>query len=296
MKNVSRRQFLFYVLGAAGAVALSRVAFNKTALASPKEGMTGISTPGAFKPTTGNSLKNNHADGQDTAPLENFQPGIVIDVGACIGCRTCMYVCKAENNIPESISPPWPQVFQMPDSVDLTGHPSQEELIKGSTTNYTSAPQPGFWYLGTQCNHCKNAPCVKVCPTGATHKDKDGYVLMDYHKCIGCRFCIVACPYNARRFNWVKPQLNEKDINPLVPVRPIGVVEKCTFCVHRTREGKLPRCVEACPVGARHFGNLLDPNSEASKVLKAERSIRLLEELNTEPHISYITRGKKYTR
>lgn len=292
MKNITRRQFLVYGLVAAGAAVL-----GKTALAAPRKEPDFDSKTQSFTSLTkgpGQGILT--ADGQTAKALENFKPAMVIDIGACIGCRRCMYACKDENNEPDSISPPWIQVFQMPDDVDLTGHLSQEDLVKGATTNYVRSPQEGFWYLSVQCNHCENAPCVKVCPTGATYKDKDGYVLMNYDKCIGCRFCMVACPYNARRFNWVEPKLNEKHINPQVPVRPVGVVEKCTFCVHRTREGKLPRCVEVCPVGSRHFGNLLDPDSEVSKLLKAEKSFRLLAELNTMPHISYITRGKKYLR
>ncbi len=146
-----------------------------------------------------------------------------------------------------------------------------------------------------QCYHCDNAPCVKVCPTCATYKEKDGLVLMDYGRCIGCRLCVVACPYSARRFNWWQGTVPADNVNPLVPVRSVGVVEKCTFCVHRVRQGKLPRCVEVCPVRARHFGNLKDPESEVVKILEANMSFRLLEEINTDPRIWYITRGKKWT-
>jgi molybdopterin-containing oxidoreductase family iron-sulfur binding subunit len=290
--DINRRQFLMYALGAAGAVILARKAF-----ASAGKGNAAIAVPGE-KPAP-SKVKSTpgklYFDGQSTpGALENFQPALVIDAGACIGCRRCMYGCREENNQPDSISPPWTQVFQMEDAIALTGHASQETLVEGATTNYTVSPTEGYWYLATQCNHCENAPCTKVCPTGATYKDKDGYVLMDYQKCVGCRFCVVACPYNARRFNWVAPKLDPANINPAVPVRSVGVVEKCTFCVHRTRAGRLPRCVEVCPVGARHFGNLLDPQSEVSRLLAMEKSLRLLEELNTGPHIYYITRGKKY--
>ncbi|MBI4331058.1 MAG: 4Fe-4S dicluster domain-containing protein [Chloroflexi bacterium] len=221
---------------------------------------------------------------------------MVIDVGACIGCRACQWACKEENNIPASISPPWIEVFELEDRVTVTGAPSLEELNKGATTSYTQSPRDGHWYMPVACNHCSNPSCTKVCPTGATYKDKDGLVLMDYDRCIGCRFCVVACPYSARRFNWTKPEIATGKANTLVPVRPAGVVEKCTWCVHRVRRGKLPRCVEVCPVGARHFGDINDPESEVSKLLKRERSFRLLEELNTKPNILYITRGKKYTR
>ncbi len=235
-------------------------------------------------------------DGLGTGAYPGKKLAMVIDVGACIGCRTCMWACKKENNVPDSISPPWIEVFELEDSVDVTGLPSMEKLQEGATTSYVQSPKPGHWYMPVACNHCDNAPCVKVCPTGATYKDKDGYVLMDYDRCIGCRFCVVACPYGARRFNWFKPAIAAADVNPDVPVRPIGVAEKCTWCVHRTRRGELPKCVEVCPVGARHFGDLKDPDSEVSRILQGERSFRLLEGVNTRPNIIYITRGKKYTR
>ena len=290
MKTVSRREFLLYLAGAAGAAVLTR----GIAQAASKVGEAAQTKPASAAAPKRTASGKRVADGLDTQPVKGAKFALAIDVGACIGCRRCQYACKAENNIPDTIAPAWIEVFGLKDSVDLTGHASMEDLRQGATTSYTESPQPGMWYMPAQCNHCDNAPCVQVCPTGATYKAEDGYVLMDYGKCVGCRFCVVACPYNARRFNWVLPRLNEKDINPQVPVRPVGVVEKCTFCVHRTREGKLPRCVEVCPVGARHFGNLNDPGSEVSRLLQATPSFRLLEELNTEPSIHYVTRGRKF--
>ena len=147
--------------------------------------------------------------------------------------------------------------------------------------------------MPVQCNHCDDAPCVQVCPTGASYKAPDGIVMIDYDKCIGCRYCMVACPYEARRFNWFHPEVPHKDRNPLVPMREEGVVEKCTFCVHRTRKGKTTRCVEACPNKARTFGNLNDPDSEVSKLIKSERWWRLKDELNTGCNIYYLTRHSK---
>ncbi|MBI4283967.1 MAG: 4Fe-4S dicluster domain-containing protein [Chloroflexi bacterium] len=220
---------------------------------------------------------------------------MVIDVGACIGCRRCMWGCKEENNTPDTISPLWIETFEVKSEVSVTGHPSPQDLQSGATTAYTKSPLAGRWYLPVQCNHCDNPPCVKVCPTGATYKAKDGMVLMDYDRCIGCRLCVVACPYSARRFNWWQGTVPADKVNPLVPLRPVGVVEKCTFCAHRVRRGKPPRCVEVCPVRARHFGNLNDPESEVAKLLKENMSFQLLEELNTAPRIWYITRGKKWT-
>ncbi len=236
------------------------------------------------------------ADGFDTVADGIDRFAMVIDVGACIGCRRCMWACKKENNIPDAISPLWIEAFELRSEVPLTGHPSEEDLWEGATTSYTESPREGRWYMTVHCNHCANPPCVKVCPTGATYQDIDGLVLMDYDRCIGCRICVVACPYGARRFNWWKPEIPSDQVNELVPVRPVGVVEKCTFCVHRIRRGSLPACVEACPVQAKRFGKLSDPNSEVSKLLKSNRAFRLLEETNTEPHIWYTTGGKKWLK
>ncbi|MDP2918617.1 MAG: 4Fe-4S dicluster domain-containing protein [Dehalococcoidia bacterium] len=290
MKKIDRRQFITYLVGAAGAVLLTRQALASPSRSSPTSGATTLLTVKKAEP------RKYRVDGSGTKPTEGTRFVMVIDAGACIGCRRCVYACKTENNIPDTISPPWIEVFQMKNEVDLTGTPSREDLKTGSTTSYTESPLPGMWYQPVQCNHCDNAPCVRVCPTGATYKTEDGFVLMDYEKCVGCRFCVVACPYSARRFNWIKPQVDQVNVNPLVPVRPVGVVEKCTFCVHRTRDGKLPRCVEVCPVGARHFGNINDPESEVAKIITDTPNFRLLEELNTQPNIRYIVRGKKYTR
>ncbi len=281
MKRIRRREFIKYSAGLAGLLLLAKHA--KPALA-----LTGAEPPTTQEP------KKRLVDGFGTTVDKRNHFAMVIDVGACMGCRICLWACKEENNTPDAISPPWIEVFELKSEVDVTGHPSLQDLKAGATTSYTESPREGRWYLPVQCYHCANPPCVKVCPVGATYKDKDGFVLMDYDRCIGCRMCVTACPYNARRFNWLEPEVPPDEVNPLVPVRPLSVVEKCTFCVHRVRRGKLPRCVEVCPVQARRFGNLNDPESEISKVLRANLSFRLLEEVNTDPQIWYITRGKKW--
>ena len=285
MKKIGRREFLKYAGGAAGLALAAKYAQPALAFVNGQEQARLPEGEPAIE-------ERNDGTGTTIDPSKKF--AMVIDVGACIGCRRCMYGCKEENNIPDSVSPAWIEIFELQLEGGVTGHPSLSDLKKGATTSYTEAPKDGRWYLGAQCNHCTNPPCVKVCPVGATYKAEDGLVLMRYDRCIGCRLCVVACPYSARRFNWVKPELPPEKTNPLVPVRPVGVVEKCTFCVHRTRRGKLPRCVEVCPVRARHFGDLRDPESEVSKLLQENLSFRLLEELNTEPNLFYITRGKKW--
>ena len=288
MKTVGRREFFKYSAGLLGLCLLGK--FGAPVISGHAAKALGLGEAVAEQ-------KNEKAtliDGFD-APIDELNKFVmIIDVGACVGCRTCMWGCKAENNIPDTISPLWIEVFEMQQSLGLTGHPSLKDLKTGAITSYTQSPLEGKWYLPVQCNHCSNPSCVKVCPTGATFKAKDGLVQMDYDKCIGCRSCVVACPYSARRFNWFKPVLPPGDVNKSVIVRPLGVVEKCTFCAHRVRRGKLPRCVEVCPPHARHFGNLNDPESEVSKLLKSNQGFHLLEELNNQPNIWYITRGKRW--
>ncbi len=141
------------------------------------------------------------------------------------------------------------------------------------------------------CNHCDEPPCVKACPTRATFKNKDGIVAMDYHRCIGCRFCMAACPYGMRSFNWRDPRagLDMEKVNQEFPTRMRGVVEKCNFCAERTTLGEQPKCVEACgDTKAMFFGNLNDPNSEIRKVLKENYTIQRKPTLGTHPSVFYI--------
>lgn len=139
------------------------------------------------------------------------------------------------------------------------------------------------------CNHCTNPPCVRVCPTQATYKMPNGVVAMDYHRCIGCRFCMAGCPYGARSFNFIDPRkyLKEPFPNPEFPTRMIGVVEKCNFCVERLADGKEPACVVAAK-GKIYFGDLEDPNSSVRRALAANFSIRRKPSLGTQPGVYYL--------
>jgi len=139
------------------------------------------------------------------------------------------------------------------------------------------------------CNHCTEAPCVRVCPTQATYKRPDGIVAMDYHRCIGCRYCMAGCPFGARSFNFMEPRLHldATKLNKEFPTRMRGVVEKCNFCVERLAQGKLPACVEASN-GALVFGDLSDPASEVRKTLREHYTIRRKPALGTEPGVYYI--------
>ncbi|MDY0131950.1 MAG: 4Fe-4S dicluster domain-containing protein [Desulforegulaceae bacterium] len=139
----------------------------------------------------------------------------------------------------------------------------------------------------TLCNHCENPPCVRVCPTKATFKRDDGIVMMDFHRCIGCRFCMAACPYGSRSFNFFNPRLHIENMNPDYPTRQVGVVEKCNLCDERLAEGKAPYCVEASD-GAIAFGDLEDPKSDVRRLLKSNFTIRRRTSLGTGPCVYYI--------
>ncbi|MHB1323840.1 MAG: 4Fe-4S dicluster domain-containing protein [Coriobacteriia bacterium] len=205
---------------------------------------------------------------------------MVIDVKACIGCRRCVYACVKENNIGRDAGFTYIQVLEMEQGlVD----------IEHAKADYAEGGRPDKWYLPVQCMQCAEAPCVYGCPVKATWRDPDGIVVIDYDKCIACRNCMVTCPYGARYFNWLEPHVPEAEVNPEVPLEEKhGVVEKCTFCVQRTRNGQTTACTEACPVGARVFGDLNDPDSAVSTLLKTRRVWRLKEEYGTKPMIWYV--------
>jgi Fe-S-cluster-containing dehydrogenase component len=222
----------------------------------------------------------------DAQPLPGVEFAYALDISRCIGCRRCVYACVEENNQSRDPQVQWIRVFQMEkgkgvDFSDADPYYAPEEV-----------PQEGHFYVPVQCQQCRNAPCTKVCPTGATWTEPDGIVVVDYEWCIGCRYCMAACPYGARHFNWGKPTIPADKLNTKTHYlgnrpRPQGVVEKCTFCIQRTRTGRYPACVEACPVGARKFGNLLDPASEIRYIIEHKRVLVLKEELNTLPKFFY---------
>jgi len=223
----------------------------------------------------------------DTTPaLQGVLFGYALDIARCIGCRRCVYACVDENNQSRDPQIQWIQVYEMDKGkgIDFDHATPYYEADK--------VPREGKFYMPVACQHCENPPCTKVCPVGATWKEKDGIVVIDYDWCIGCRYCMAACPYGARHFNWRTPKVPSNEINPhthYLGNRPRykGVVEKCTFCVQRVRKGRYPACVEICPVGARKFGNLLDPDSEVRHVLATKRIYVLKKELNTQPKFFY---------
>lgn len=221
-----------------------------------------------------------------TPAIEGVRFGYALDLSRCIGCRRCAYACAKENNASRKPQIQWIRVLR---------------LKKGNLTNLEEAahyydpelvPEEGFFYMPVQCQQCENPPCTKVCPTQATWKEPDGIITVDYNWCIGCRYCMVACPYFGRRFNWATPLIPKDELNAEMEYlgnRPRwrNVMEKCTFCIQRSRKGRYPACVEVCPVGARKFGNLLDPDSEISYILKNKQVFRLKEDQNTQPKFYY---------
>jgi dimethyl sulfoxide reductase iron-sulfur subunit len=203
--------------------------------------------------------------------------GMVVDQNKCIGCWTCAVACKEQQNVPIGLY--WLRV--------LTVGGDAMDTPAGTFPALTMA------YQSTNCFHCDNPPCVKACPTQATYKMENGIVNVNYDRCIGCRYCMVACPYDNRVFNWRAPvQEPPADVAVVgeTPARPKGVVEKCTFCAQRTTEGLLPRCVVACPTGARVFGDLDDPHSEVSILLRNRPSYVVFPERGTKPSLHYLLR------
>jgi Fe-S-cluster-containing dehydrogenase component len=223
-------------------------------------------------------------------PLPGVLFGYGLDISRCIGCRRCVYACVEENNQSRDPEIHWITVLRF-----KKGDKWVNDLESADKYyNPDKVPEPGYFYMPTQCQQCENPHCVRACPTQATWSEDDGIVVVDYNWCIGCRYCMAACPYGARHFNWTKPGLPTDEINTdthYLGNRPryTGVVEKCTFCIQRTRNdpGQYPACVEICPVGARKFGNLLDPDSEIRYCIENKRTFRLKEDLNTHPKFFY---------
>ncbi len=224
---------------------------------------------------------------------------MVVDLHRCQGCRACVEACKIENNTGEGMF--WMHVFRFEEG---------------------SYPDTRMSFLPRPCQHCDNAPCVKVCPTGARFKRDDGIVLTDAERCIGCRYCELACPYGVNYFNWQDPEdsqyaemidWTDPDIQQATggAVPPYrnpdleelwgseqrrtgggghakGVMEKCTFCVQRVEKGGQPACVDTCPVNALLFGDVDDPDTPISRFMRENETWRLLEETGTEPRVRYV--------
>ncbi|MEK7378551.1 MAG: 4Fe-4S dicluster domain-containing protein, partial [Candidatus Binatota bacterium] len=224
--------------------------------------------------------------------------GMLIDLDKCTGCQACVVACKQENNIP----------FSTPEEAE---HGREISWMRVMTIIEGQYPEARVRFMPMLCQHCDHPPSTKVCPTGATYKDPEGLVAQIYARCIGCRFCANACPYQVKYFNWFEPKWPEEmkaSLNPDVSIRPQGVVEKCTFCHHRLQKVRdqaaadgrelrgegdyIPACVQSCPTQAMIFGDLDDPSTRVSKVSKSPRAYRMQEDLGTEPKIYYLKEGE----
>ena len=266
--ELSRRDFLIVGGTAAGSVVAAQ-----------------LLTTGPLSPFA--SFKQEQVEGveESSTLIAGHRWGMVINLDKCIGCEYCLRACSATNDV-------W---------VDMElQRPEKPWNIVVNEKTSTGTP----FFFSRPCLHCGDAPCVEVCPVQATYHREDGLVVMNYDRCIGCRYCEIACPYDARKFNWQEYTA----VNPYVPTwgipeverRPRGVVEKCTFCIHRIDAGlktnfmpgedreATPACVNICPVGARIFGDLNDPNSKVAQAIATEATIRLREELGTEPSVYYV--------
>jgi menaquinone reductase, iron-sulfur cluster-binding subunit len=215
---------------------------------------------------------------------------LVIDLDRCARCRGCVAACQQENNV----SPLGPKLAAHTRPIHWM------DFLPPGAGSTTEMPIP--------CMHCEDPPCVKVCPVGATYQSPDGITAQIWDRCIGCRHCVVACPYARRYFNWSEPRWPGNDmssLNPDVAPRPQGVVEKCTLCHHRIRAAvergavaeeelsdeslrRLPACAQSCPTQAITFGDLSDPESEVTRLAKSPRALRLLAEAGTRPKVIYL--------
>jgi len=224
--------------------------------------------------------------------------GMVIDLDRCSACNACSIACRQENNIPS----------YGPEETFDGARPEWMSMLWQEPQRADALPS----LLPLPCMHCADPPCVKVCPVGATYKDPDGFTMQVWDRCIGCRYCMVACPYSRRSFNWTEPTWTASEqqmLNPDVATRPRGVVEKCTFCHHRVRRlceeaalagreptdaecQRLPACAAACPAQAITFGDLDDPDSKVAGLAANPRAFRLLEHLGTEPSVYYLEKDR----
>ena len=222
---------------------------------------------------------------------------MAIDLDRCTGCQACVVACHAENNLPLS-------------SPESAARERAVHWIRIDRYYEGEFPDIKVKYMPVLCQQCEEAPCEPVCPVYATYQNAEGLNVQVYNRCVGTRYCANNCPYSVRYFNWFEPAWPEPlklQLNPDVSVRPVGVMEKCTFCVHRIKRAELeakednrplrdgevqPACVQSCPAEAMVFGDLNDPESKVSHLARSGRASQLLEDLGTKPKVFYLKRGE----
>lgn len=296
-KNINtneRREFLKNSLGTITATVIGGSLINSIVSCKPEVNKEGTKVKVLTADGKLVEVDSAHISHEHSVPVSNAEArkGIagkkfvmVIDLAKCDGCGECTKACQKMHFTPPDRE--WIKVFTLQD-------------------NEKSAP----YYFPKPCFQCDNPPCTKVCPVNATFKRQDGIVLIDNERCIGCRFCMVACPYSTRFFNWDRPveSAEEKSI-PYSPEqsfpRKVGTVEKCDFCPHVMREGKLPACVSGCPMGAIYMGdenenavtNSVGVTVQLDKLLEDNAAYRYLEELGTKPRVYYLPpKNRKYPK
>jgi tetrathionate reductase subunit B len=263
--SVSRRTFLGFGLAVAG-------------------GVVGAAAIGTLFPVFAE-------DGSGATPIiPNYDPAskqwvYVVDTAACIGCGLCVAACKEENKIPEE--PQYTRTWIERHTTTTDGElyiDSPDGGIDGFPPDSTAPGAAGkevesAFFMPRLCMQCANSPCTAVCPVGATYKTEDGVILVDARRCIGCGYCVVACPYGAR---YLVPA------GELAPNGTPGVADKCTWCYHRISRGEQPACVEVCPVGARKFGDANEPGSEIAAIVAEQQPLPYRPEYGTEPRVLYL--------
>jgi len=240
--------------------------------------LLGLSARPAWDALAGNE-KTKFVKGPEA--LKGKRWAMVVEMAKCReGCRDCLDACHRVHNVPD--------FKNSKDEIKWIWKEPMKAVFPEQEHPYLGEPLKERPVM-VLCNHCDNPPCVRVCPTQATFKRReDGIVMMDYHRCIGCRFCVAGCPYGARSMNFRDPRPFIKEVNPEFPTRTKGVVEKCNFCVERLAQGLLPACVEACKEKALIFGDLENPQSKIREVVQSRFTLRRKPELGTSPQVYYI--------
>ncbi|MFQ5655157.1 MAG: 4Fe-4S dicluster domain-containing protein [Planctomycetota bacterium] len=212
---------------------------------------------------------------EDGYDWEEHLYAYVVDTRKCIGCGLCVQACSRENDVPEGFFRTWVERYTMAANgeVEIDSPHGAMNGFDPTTTRATLS-----FFVPKLCNHCANTPCTQVCPVGASYSTKDGVVMVDADHCIGCGYCVQACPYGSR---FLHPETH--------------TASKCTLCYHRITKGEKPACVEICPTGTRQFGDLKEPGSKILELVRTERTMVLKPELLTKPTIKYIGLSKEVT-